>query len=729
MARKKRRKKNKNSARKARKLPGFNVDLPRETKKLIGGVIMFSAAIIICLAFLGKAGIVGEKLISLGNSLIGNTIYTIPLFLILTGIVFFNTKYKGILGPLILAILILVLGISGVLACLNPEVREGGIIGYISSFALLNLFGLEVTMIIFLTLIIIGILIFWQLLLPPLSEREESIDKLGIEKEKKTVLTRIFGRKTKDPKFKIKEIVSQTPEKVFETKDEKSSLELKINKVPQNVLFSKYKIPPLDLLDKNNEKPNAGNTKTNAMIIQKTLENFGIPVEMAEINIGPTVTQYTFKPAAGIKLSKITGLSNNLALGLASHPIRIEAPVPGKSLVGIEVPNKVRVTVKLKDLISEPFFKNSPALTLPLGKDVAGFPSYANLARMPHLLVAGATGTGKTIFLNSLISSLLYQNGPELLRLILVDPKRVEFNTYNEIPHILCPVIYDAQKTVNCLNWLINEMGKRFEILSAEKVKNITGYNEKMLKDGREIMPYIVFIVDELADLIMAKGREIEVRIVRLAQLARAVGIHLVLATQRPSVEVLTGLIKANITSRISFQVASQIDSRTVLDVSGAEKLLGQGDLLFISAQVIKPKRIQGSYMSEKEVKKVVKWIVDNNENILPEDELSEELKAELDKTIVDVSGLAIYSGPGAPGEDSLYEEAKRIVIEAKKASASFLQRKLRVGYARAARLLDMLETRGIVGPSDGAKPRKILAVQEEIEEEVNFESDYDENI
>ena len=450
---------------------------------------------------------------------------------------------------------------------------------------------------------------------------------------------------------------------------------------------------------------------------------------MAEINIGPTVTQYTFKPAAGIKLSKITGLSNNLALALASHPIRIEAPVPGRSLVGIEVPNKVRATVRLKDLISEPFFKNSPALTLPLGKDVAGSPSYANLARMPHLLVAGATGSGKTIFLNSLISSLLYQNGPELLRLILVDPKRVEFNAYNEIPHILCPIIHDAQKTVNCLNWLVNEMGRRFEVLSAEKVKNIAAYNEKMLKDGKEVMPYIVFIVDELADLIMAKGREIEVRIVRLAQLARAVGIHLVLATQRPSVEVLTGLIKANITSRISFQVASQIDSRTVIDISGAEKLIGQGDLLFISAQVVKPKRIQGSYMSEKEVRRIVKWIVENNENILPEDELSKELKAELDKTIVDVSGLGIYNDSRALGDDSLYGEAKRIVIEAKKASASFLQRKLRIGYARAARLLDMLEGRGIVGPADGAKPRKILAVEEETEEQANFENDYDENI
>jgi len=406
-------------------------------------------------------------------------------------------------------------------------------------------------------------------------------------------------------------------------------------------------------------------------------------------------------------------------------------------LIGIEIPNSRRATVKLKTLISEPFFRNSPALTLALGQDVSGTPSYANLTKMPHMLVAGATGTGKTIFLNSLILSLLYQNGPEMLRLILVDPKRVEFSVYNEIPHLLAPVIYDAVKTVNCLDWLVAEMARRFEALSSEKVRNIENYNEKMLKEGRELMPYLVFIVDELADLIFAKGREIEVRIVRLAQLARAVGIHLVLATQRPSVEVITGLIKANITSRISFQVASQIDSRTVLDVSGAEKLIGLGDMLFLSAQVVKPKRIQGAYVSEKELKGVVRWILDNNQDLIQEDELSEDFKAELEKTVVDVSGQGLYNGIADSGEDSLYGEAEKTIIESRKASASFLQRRLRIGYARAARLLDLLEARGVVGPADGAKPRKILVAREEksIENNVeedngdSFGNDYDEEI
>jgi len=721
MARKKRRNNLKKQSKKNRGFPSFHIGLSREIKDLIGGVMMLSIAVIVCLAFWGKAGVVGNKFISFSHSLIGNTIYTIPLFFVLTGMVFFNTRYKKVLGPLVFAILILVLGISGILTVLKPEAKEGGLTGYIISFPLLRLFGFEVTIVVFLTLIVIGVLIFWQLLQPPSSEKEELVE---LKKEKKSILTRVFGKRARAPKFKIKEIMPQVSEKV---PDKKPSLELKVNKVPQSAFVSKYKAPPLDLLDKNHDKPSPGNIKANAIILQKTLENFGISVEMAEINVGPTVTQYTLKPAEGIKLSKITGLSNNLALALAAHPIRIEAPIPGRSLVGIEIPNKVRATVRLRDLISEPFFQNAPSLTLPLGKDVSGFPAYANLSKMPHFLVAGATGAGKTIFLNSLITSFLYQNGPELLRLILVDPKRVEFTAYNETPHLLCPVIYDAQKTVNCLNWLVAEMGKRFEVLSVDKVRNIASYNEKMLKDGRPLMPYIVFIVDELADLIMAKGKEIEARIVRLAQLARAVGIHLVLATQRPSVEVLTGLIKANITSRISFQVASQVDSRTVLDTGGAEKLLGQGDLLFISAQVVKPKRVQGSYTSEKEVRKVVKWIIENNQGIIPEDELSQDLEAEMEKTIVDVSGLGAYTDTGMPGDDALYEEAKRTVIQAKKASASFLQRKLRIGYARAARLLDILESRGIVGPADGAKPRQILALEEE--ETAEFQDDYDENV
>jgi S-DNA-T family DNA segregation ATPase FtsK/SpoIIIE len=491
---------------------------------------------------------------------------------------------------------------------------------------------------------------------------------------------------------------------------------------------------PVGLMNSKVGKPTAGDIKNSQEVIRKTLANFGIPVEMGDINIGPTVTQYTMRPVDGIRLSRITTLNADLALALAAHPIRIEAPIPGRSLVGIEIPNSKRAVVRLKNLISSPAFTNSPTLTIALGKDVAGVPDYANLTKMPHLLVAGATGAGKTIFLNSLILSLLYQSGPDILRIILVDPKRVEFTTYNDIPHLLCPVIYDAVKTVNCLDWLVAEMSRRFEVLSLEKVRNIDSYNEKMLQDGKDPMPYIVFIVDELADLIMAKGKEIEARIVRLAQLARAVGIHLILATQRPSVEVITGLIKANITSRISFKVASQIDSRTILDIAGAERLIGLGDMLFISNQVIRPKRIQGAYISEKELKKAISWILENNQNLVQEDELSEALKAEIDKTVVDASNPGFRNGEA--GEDSLYHEAERIVIETRKASASFLQRRLSIGYARAARLLDILESKGVVGPADGAKPRQILAAAENQEEHSEGEnnsgglgSDYDEEI
>jgi len=699
MAKKKRKKKN---------LPSLNINLPKETRDLIWGVVMFSAAVIISLSFWGKAGLFGRKFISISKFLVGNTVYAIPAFFVLMGFIALNTKYKRFFTPLFLAVLVICLGTSGILASLEPTLRNGGMVGYVFASPILKLFGFWATQIIFSTLIIIGLLIFWQLLIPVMPEKEEEK-----KEERKPIFTRVFGRRD-SPKLKIQEIVPQMSEKRTSSKEEKEDLELRVNKVPQSVLVSKYKAPPLELLENDKEKPTAGDTKANAIVIQKTLENFGIPVEMAEINIGPTVTQYTLKPAEGIKLSKITALSNNLSLALAAHPIRIEAPIPGRSLIGIEIPNSRRAAVKLKTLISEPFFKNSPALTLALGQDVSGTPSYANLTKMPHMLVAGATGTGKTIFLNSLILSLLYQNGPEMLRLILVDPKRVEFSVYNDIPHLLAPVIYDAAKTVNCLDWLVAEMARRFEVLSLEKVRNVENYNEKMLKEGKELMPYLVFIVDELADLILAKGREIEVRIVRLAQLARAVGIHLVLATQRPSVEVITGLIKANITSRISFQVASQIDSRTILDASGAERLIGLGDMLFLSAQVVKPKRIQGAYVSEKELKGVVKWILDNNQDLIQEDELSEEFKAELEKTVVDVSGPGLYNGIAGAGEDSLYREAERTILENRKASASFLQRRLRIGYARAARLLDLLEARGIVGPANGAKPRKILVVREE---------------
>jgi S-DNA-T family DNA segregation ATPase FtsK/SpoIIIE len=711
-----RKKKKKNRSKKVKKaLPSLS--LPKETRKTIGAVIMFVLAFIILLSFWQKAGIFGEKFVSFFSFLIGNTIYTLPLFLLLAGAVFLNTDYRKFLAPIALAISITILGISGILASLEPHLREGGVLGYILSQPLLRVFGFLVTQIIFCTLILIGIVIFRQLIKPQFAEEKKELE----ERKEEGVFTRVLGKAKSVPKFKIKEITPLPNDKASKPQTTAPSLELEVGKVAQKPITSKYQLPPLDLLEEDKETPTAGDTRAMAMVIKKTLENFDIPVEMAEINIGPTVTQYTFKPAEGIKLSKITALSNNLALALAAHPIRIEAPIPGRSLVGIEVPNTARARIRLRNLLSDSIFQNSSfQLPLALGKDVSGGPAFADLAKMPHLLVAGATGTGKTIFLNSLIISLLYQKGPEMLRLVLVDPKRVEFTAYNKIPHLLGPVIHDAQTTVYSLNWLISEMGRRFDILAEEKVRDITSYNEKVLKEGNGLMPYIIFIVDELADLIMAKGKEVEAGIVRLAQLARAVGIHLVLATQRPSVEVITGLIKANITSRVSFQVASQVDSRTVLDMAGAERLLGLGDLLFLSASTVKPKRVQGPYVSEKEVKKVVKWIEEKNEGILAENGLGQELKDYLEK--------AAQEGIGSRGEgkedffakDPLYPEAKRLVIEKGKASASFLQRKLRIGYARAARLLDALEERGVVGPADGAKPRKVFIGEEDFGEDYN---------
>jgi len=500
----------------------------------------------------------------------------------------------------------------------------------------------------------------------------------------------------------------EVPPPPLETKEKVLAQEFKTK--PQDSFVSKdYHLPPVDLLESDKGVPSAGDIRINSTIIKRTLQNFDIQVEMSEVNIGPTVTQYTLKPAEGVKLSKITTLNNDLSLALASHPLRIEAPIPGRPLVGIEVPNKTRTMVRLRNLVEHQNFQNAASsLTLSLGRDVAGNPMFADLARMPHLLVAGATGTGKTICLNSIILSLLYQNSPDILKFILIDPKRVEFPVYNDLPHLLTPVIFDAQKSINAFRWLITEMERRFDVLSQEKARDIASYNEVVLREGREPLPYIVLIVDELADLMAARGRDIEAGIVRLAQMSRAVGIHLIVATQRPSVEVITGLIKANITSRITFQVASQVDSRTVLDMSGAEKLLGAGDMLFVSAEITKPRRIQAAYVSDKEVKKVVRFIKTQNPSVGVE-EPAKELVHELKKTLEENKEFDFMAGE----DDPLLEEAKKLVIEAKKASASLLQRRLRVGYARAARLIDILEEKGVVGPGEGAKPREILISNE----------------
>jgi S-DNA-T family DNA segregation ATPase FtsK/SpoIIIE len=725
-------------SRKNKKNKGSKFSLPTEIKLIILGVVMILAAIIISLSFFNKAGKAGSYFLTGTRFVIGDTAFLIPLILILGGLVFLNSrrdgeefleKRKKIFWQVGLACFILLLGLTGILGGFNPEIKRGGWLGYLLSWPLLKYFGFWATQIIFLGLVVIGSLIFQYFLYRPKKKKEKEI-KVETEKEedksvsaslsgatadKPSIIKRIFA-----PKFRIKEVPPFAKESKIQEEPVATELKLENKPVKAGSKVFSYQPPPINLLEPDKGAPNSGDTRVNSAVIKKTLQNFNIEVTMSEINIGPTVTQYTFKPAEGVKLSKITGLSNDLALALASHPIRIEAPIPGRSLVGIEVPNKGRAEVRLRNLIENDNFQKSPAnLLIALGRDVSGLPVYTDLTKMPHLLVAGATGTGKTIFLNSLILSLLYQPsnsiksaGPEMLRLILVDPKRVEFPVYSNLPHLLCPVIYNANQTLGALRWLTLEMERRFDVLVKGKSRDIGSFNEKAIKGGTEPLPYIIVIIDELADLMAAKGREIEASIVRLAQMSRAVGIHLVVATQRPSVEVITGLIKANITSRVTFQVASQVDSRTVLDTAGAEKLLGRGDMLYISAYTPKPKRIQASYISEKEVKKVITYIADKAASE-SEGEMNFDLIEELEKTSEDSS---VVQASNYDEDDPLLEEAKKLVIEANKASASYLQRRLRLGYARAARLIDILEEKGIVGPADGSKPREVYGEREAVQ-------------
>jgi len=685
-------------------------------KRWIKAILMFLLAIISVMSFpyFNMAGKAGNWFYLMSNFLIGRALYFIPLLLFVAGLIFLKTRKKGKNLAMFLAVITCLVGVSGILAVKDYRLIrcnwlcENNNIGNRLAQLLVGYFGSSVGYIVFSAVILIGTFIFLQFIWAEMQAEKEK------KKEEKSILS-----KKEEENIKVKGVLPERQERqqptnskisLFKKGRDEGAEKVKLKRTDESKSKSNYVLPPLDLLSKSETPPTPGNIKENSMIIKNTLENFGIPVEMAEVNVGPTVTQYAFKPAEGVKLSKITTLSNNLALALAAHPIRIEAPIPGKSLVGIEVPNKVRSVVTLRNLISQANFQNSASPTLiALGRNVSGSPIYTDIADGPHVLVAGATGTGKTIFLNSLILSLLYKYTPENLRLIMVDPKRVEFQHYNDIPHLLCPVIYDATKTINALQWLIREMERRFEVFSEVPARNIGSYNSNktVIANGAQI-PYIVFVVDELADLMAAKGKELEMGIVRLAQMARATGIHLVLATQRPSVEVITGLIKANVPTRITFQVSSQIDSRTVIDTSGAEKLLGAGDMLFSSAKSAKLSRIQGPYVSEKEVKRVADFVVDQKKEFEdPQTVLSQNLQNALSAPD---PKEAKESGEFFGDDDPLFNEVKQIVLETKKASASFLQRRLRIGYSRAARLIDMLEDQGIVGPADGAKPREVYA-------------------
>jgi len=677
-------------------LPSLN--LSSETKKGIWGIIFVFLGLFFAFSLFHLTGKSGEAISKVLTLFFGSGSWLIVILFFCQGIVFFFSRRPSPYLSTIIGGILFLISFFSILELISENL--GGYFGRILVSLPKELLGVPGSWIFFIALLLVSISILFNISILSIFNRKERENK---EAEKPHML------KEGEADLKIKEI--------FPLKEAKEQIKLttsKIFKEPKKKF--KYKTLPIDLLEKEKRHAVAGNLRANAQIIKRTFQNFGIEVEMGEINIGPAVTQYTLKPAEGVKLSRIISLQNDLALSLASHPIRVEAPIPGKSLVGIEVPNQKRAEVRLGSLLSSPEFLSLPPMGFPLGRDVRGKPCFSDLSSMPHLLVAGATGSGKTVFLNSLILSLLWRNNPQNLRFILIDPKRVEFTFYSHLPHLLCPPVVECKKVIPILKWLVEEMERRFDILHQAKKRDILSYNrfiDQVKKRGEktefEKLPYIVLIIDELADIMLAKGKDFESLIVRLAQMSRAVGIHLVLATQRPSVEILTGLIKANITSRIAFQVPTQVDSRTILDVAGAERLLGKGDMLFLSGEFTKPRRFQGPFVSSEEIKRVVDYIKKT------EKKEPQELEERLEETLEKVPEEEISEMEEI--DDELYEEAKRIAIQARKASASLFQRRLKIGYARAARLLDMLEERGIVGPSRGSKPREVYIKENDDQE------------
>lgn len=706
-----------------------------ETRKGILAIAAFVIAVLLLLSYLGKSGSAGRGIFRALDAALGSGYFFAPIMFFLVGFSFLLGRVRKLVAPAAIGGLLFLLSSLGTLNILFGS-GTGGWLGGIISFPLLRLFDFWAGLVITVGILVISVLLVFDI--PLLWKREPTGDlepgegaeasvpdtalNPAASEREMSLLARLEGLiGSRAPKEEASPEIAAgsrgTPLPAMPVPLETSEEGL-ISLKQSGLRRTRYKKPPLELLQGDRGTPSSGDIRANANIIKRTLENFGISVEMGEVAIGPTVTQYTLRPAEGVKLSKIVSLHSNLSLALASpNPIRIEAPIPGKSLVGIEVPNRSIALVGLGSLLSERFFQDSPQpLLLALGRDVAGAPVFADLNRMPHLLISGATGSGKSVAIHAIVSSLLYRNGPQLLRFILVDPKRVELPVYNDIPYLLTPVITDAKKTIQALRWATKEMDRRYDLLSSAHERDIAGYNTGIGRgsDG-EPLPYIVIIIDELADLMTIFPREVEASIIRLAQMARAVGIHLIVATQRPSVEVITGLIKANITSRLAFQVASQVDSRTIIDGAGAEKLLGNGDMLFLAGDTARPRRIQGAYVSEPEVKKIVEFLRDQAP--APEYDYEEEI-------FTDGKETAEMSGEEEWGEDDPFlPEAQAMVVDAGKASASYLQRRLRVGYARAARLLDVLEAKGVIGPADGAKPREVLIKSAATEAEEVFEN------
>jgi len=710
----------------------------------IWAIVYFALSAVTFLSLQGAFGIVGEIWVGILQPILGWGIFMIPpLFLLISLMLFFarniNFGLSKIVGIIlmvmsVLSIIHLAVPINDVLIVAQAG-TFGGYIGFVTNFFMRTMLSIgEVgAAVVFVAMALISIVLSFEVSLADIAKvfkPELKVEKKAAKKSKKDdieidgeniemasddVLKAIYGNRESDIRIKRAQPVSEPkPEEASEdvdvekpenkkkplTTEEKKEVVKELNQEKEEPDYSDWEFPSLDLLDSTVSEIESDDKvlMENAETIRKKLEQFGIDVTMHEVHVGPTVIQYTLKPHEGVKLSKITTLKSDLALALAAPSVRIEAPIPGKALVGIEVPNEHRAMVRLREVIEAPDFKKIDSnLKFPLGRNVSGTPIIADLKTMPHLLIAGATGSGKSVGMNTLLVSLLYQNSPRDLKMILIDPKQVELKSYNSIPHLLTPVINDPEKAAIALRWCVAEMNRRYTECADNGKRNITDYNaDKKL----EKMSTIVVVIDELADLMMAAGKEVEASICRIAQMARAVGIHLVIATQRPSVDVITGLIKANIPARIAFAVSSSIDSRTIIDGIGAEDLLGKGDMLYLPSGQNKPLRVQGIFVSSEEIEAVT-----NRVKLTIEPDYDDEIVS------TKVAGQKLNGVPDSnfgDSEDEMYGKAVEVIKENRKASASLLQRRLKVGYARAARLLDELEENGIIGPSNGAKPREI---------------------
>lgn len=674
------------------KLPKFK--LKQKTITAIGTLVAFGLAVLSAIALFSHSESLAFWRNFLGDYL-GVMKISAPVIFLLSGLVLTKAKWKVAQMNVLLGFILIILSVASLTAAIRFD--KAGSIGQILWTQLASFVTPLGASALFLVVLLVGLVVLLN------TSLQQIFAVFGVvfntlQKSLKPILNRERTFEAKHIPIKVSGVDDRpTTRPVAPMPKESVIADVLVQNVAGQTKVWKY--PPLNLLsDKVGSAAERGDVKKNADIIEKTLDSFGVAADVAEVNGGPAVTQYALRIAAGTKISKIANLQHDIALALATPTgtVRVEAPIPGKSLVGIEVPNHSLEIVGLKQVLaSEEMQKHKSRLAVALGRDTSSKPMIVDIDKMPHALIAGTTGSGKSVMMNTIIASLLFRNSPDALKMILIDPKRVELTAYNGIPHLLTPVITEPEKILSSLKWAMAEMDRRYKLFQSVGVRNITGYNEM---SGFQALPYIVIVIDELADLMMFAPVEIEDAITRIAQLARATGIHLIVATQRPSVDVITGLIKANIPCRIAFNVSSMIDSRVILDGPGAEKLLGRGDMLFLPPDASKPVRIQGVFVQDGEINNLIKYL--KSTGIAPQY-----------TTEVTEMPIGRVGGKGGDGgdRDDLFEEAVRTICQYDRASASLLQRRLKVGYARAARILDELEESGIVGPGEGSKPRDVL--------------------